>query len=164
MIDGLQGSTHSSRFILLPKTSTTKDSFASVFTDGTHYRLDGLEAELKGAMPNKDQLENGVVIVVLEISTSGIYHDIRDDQVFGFTSLPQVKRYSYELTESGEKGRVHDTAIFPTEYHAEPTPFTQWTVKLLYPERLDLTGLTEVKLEWAGHVRYQASNGPKESS
>lgn len=122
MIDGLQGSTHSSRFILLPKTSTTKDSFASVFTDGTHYRLDGLEAELKGAMPNKDQLENGVVIVVLEITTSGIYHDIRDDQVFGFTSCPRSSGTPTNSPNPEKRGRFMTGQSFrpntmPSQHH-----------------------------------------------
>lgn len=126
-----------------------------MFNGGYHYRLDGLEVTLTGAVPEPSELQDGLVEVVLQITTSGAYSDISEDnQVFQFVSLRQVKRFSYELLENGEQGEVRISAIFETKEHAEPTPFTQWTIKLLTPERVKLDGLTGVKLRWAGHVRY----------
>jgi hypothetical protein len=113
-----------------------------------------MAATLRGAKAQSTQVANGVVIVVLQISTSGVYSDINGGKIFSFTSLPQVKRYSYDLRESGEIGETRDHAIYETSQHAEPTPFTQWTIKLLYPERVDLEGLTAVDFEWSGHVRF----------
>ncbi|KAI0453830.1 hypothetical protein F5B21DRAFT_525467 [Xylaria acuta] len=155
LLDGLKSSDHTASFTLAPKTPSDENpSFASLFVDGSHYRLDGMAATLRGAKAEPAQVEGGVVIVVLQISTSGVYSDINDGKIFSFTSLPQVKRSSYDLKESGEIGDTRDHTIYETSQHAEPTPFTQWTIKLLYPERVDLDGLTVVDFQWTGHVRF----------
>lgn len=98
-----------------------------------------------------------MVIVHLQITTSGIYEDIRDGQVFRFASLPQSRQCSYELNENGERGKTWDNPTFETKYHAEPTPFTQWKIELLNPEEVDLSGLVGVDLKWEGHVRFAPS-------
>ena len=102
-----------------------------------------------------------MVLVVLEIKTSGIYSDIQDKKIFHFTSLPQVRRFSYDLKETGEIGETRDHAVFETVNHAEPTPFTQWTIKLVYPERVDLESITAVDLRWEGHVRFDETRRRK---
>lgn len=162
MLDGLKGPNHSASFTLVPDADPNDDqSFASVFTEGSHWRLDGLEATLRGAMPREEKLENGVVLVVLQITTSGVYSDIKDGKIFNFTSLPQIKRFSYDLKATGKIGETRDQAIFESKNHAEPTPFTQWTIKLLHPERVNLDGLTGVDLHWQGRVRYSATRRRK---
>lgn len=93
------------------------------------------------------------MVVDLQISTLDLYQDLQDDQIFSFTSLRQVRNFSYELLASGETGKIYDHAVFPTVNHAEPTPFTQWTIKLLNPENVHLSGLETVDLYWAGHYR-----------
>jgi len=120
-----------------------------------------MAATLRGAKAEPSAIEDGMVIAVLQISTSGVYSDINNGQIFSFTSLPQVKRSSYDLYESGEIGETRDHAIYDTSQHAEPTPFTQWTVKLLYPERVNLDGLEAVDFEWKGHVRFDPTRRPK---
>ncbi|KAF7585361.1 hypothetical protein BBP40_011117 [Aspergillus hancockii] len=158
MIEGLQSESHSASFTLAPSTNPNNEpSFASVFTDGAHFRLDGLETFLRGVVPQPDAIVDGVVQVDIQISTSGVYADIQDGKVFNFTSITRSVRLSYDLTASGERGETHVHATFPTEEHSEPTPFTQWTIKLLHPEKLDLSGLTGVDLDWTGHARFDAS-------
>lgn len=112
-----------------------------------------MEPTLCGALPQPERLEDGKVVVDLQISTSGLYQDLQDDQIFSFTSLREVRNFSYELLASGETGKIYDHAVFPTVNHAEPTPFTQWTINLLNPENVDLSGLETVDLYWAGHYR-----------
>ncbi|KAI1440047.1 hypothetical protein F5Y02DRAFT_432667 [Annulohypoxylon stygium] len=155
MIQGLQSDSHSASFTLAPTLDPkAQDSFASVFNDGSHFRLEGLETFLQGVVPRPDALKNGVGRVDIDISTSGAYADIQGNKIFHFTSLARQVRLSYEIAEDG---RVLDTlvhAIFPTQEHAEPTPFTQWTIELRNPEELDLSGLTGVELHWKGNARF----------
>ncbi|KAL2821455.1 hypothetical protein BDW59DRAFT_181214 [Aspergillus cavernicola] len=154
MIDGLKGETHSASFTLAPDDSGGQSGFASVFTDGAHFRLDGLETFLSGALPQEQALHDDIVQVDIQIFTSGVYADIMDGKLSHFTSIPRSVRLSYDLHKSGHRGTTHVHATYPTKDHAEPTPFTQWTIKLLHPEKLDLSGLTRVDLEWAGHARF----------
>lgn len=155
MIQDLQGESHSASFTLAPITySKDNQSFASKFVDGSHFRLEGLEAVLRGVVPQPDAIQDGVVQVDLQISTSGVYADVQDGEVFHFTSQPRIVRFSYNLTESGEKGDTLIHASFATEKHAEFTPFTRWAIKLLHPELLDLSGLTGVDLFWKGHAQF----------
>ncbi|KAI0007533.1 hypothetical protein F4779DRAFT_619521 [Xylariaceae sp. FL0662B] len=159
MIEGLKSEDHSASFTLRPSSDpNNEENFASIFVDGSHFRLDGLETFLSGATPRPEYIKNGVVQVDIQILTSGIYADIQDNKVFNFTSLPRSVRLSYDLMESGEQGETHIHATFPTEQHAEPTPFTQWTMKLLHPEKLDLSGLDKVNLQWTGKARYSLSS------
>ncbi|KAL6700747.1 hypothetical protein J3F84DRAFT_402729 [Trichoderma pleuroticola] len=149
LVSGLAGETYIGRFTLSPNKA-----LAGVFFGGSHYRLSGLDPTLRGALPKKNAVKDGVVIVHLQITTSGIYQDVQDGQVFRFASLPQSRQCSYELNENGERGRRWDNPVFETKYHAEPTPFTQWEIKLLNPEEVDLSGLVGVDLKWKGHVRF----------
>ncbi|KAI9927078.1 hypothetical protein MW887_003461 [Aspergillus wentii] len=158
MIEGLKGDTHSASFTLAPADPKTEPNFASKFINGSHFRLDGLETFLRGVVPKPEAVKNGVAPVDMQILTSGVYSDIKDGKIFHFTSIPRSVRLSYDLTESGARGDTHIHATFPTKEHAEPTPFTQWTIKLLHPEKLDLSGLTGVDLEWTGKARFEGSS------
>lgn len=158
MLEGLKGPSHRASFTLAPRIDPADgQDFASVFVDGSHFRLDGLETVLRGVLPQPDAIQDGVVQVDIQISTSGVYSDVRNGKVFHFTSVPRSVRFSYELTEDGQQGSTGIHATFPTEYHAEPTPFTQWTIQLLHPEVLDLTGLTGVDLMWKGHASFDSA-------
>lgn len=154
LLDGLKSSDHRASFTLSPELDADGNrSFAAAFTKGFHYRLEGMEPTLRGALPQPESLEDGKVVVNLQIGTSGLYQDVQDDQIFSFTSLRQVRNFSYELLASGKTGEIRDHAVFPTVNHAEPTPFTQWTIKLINPEDVDLSGLEVVDLYWQGHYR-----------
>lgn len=156
MIQGLQSDSHSASFTLAPTLDPkAQDSFASVFNDGSHFRLEGLETFLQGVVPRPDALKNGVGRVDIDISTSGVYADIQGNKIFHFTSLPRQVRLSYEIAKDGTVLDTLVQAIFPTQEHAEPTPFTQWTIKLRNPEELDLSGLTGVELHWKGNARFE---------
>ncbi|KAB8234569.1 uncharacterized protein BDW43DRAFT_310231 [Aspergillus alliaceus] len=147
---GLLGGEHTGSFTLLPE-----GDLANVFSEGSHYRLNGLDATLDGALPNSDSAHDGKVWLKLQITTSGIYADIKEDgRVLYFRSLPQVRRCSYDLDMNGNRLNTRDDPSFETKDHAEPTPFTQWKIKVLNPEDLNLEGLKGVKLLWEGRVRY----------
>lgn len=168
MLSGLKGATHSASFTLAPndklarpKSSSKQEIFASVFTDGSHFRLQGLEVFLNGIVPRPEAVQDGIVCVDIQILTSGAYADIRDDKVFYFTSLPQSKIFSYELAENGSRGRTIIQAAYSTQDYNEPTPFTQWTIRLLHPERFDLSGLTGVDMEWTGRARFVGGSAGK---
>ncbi|OGM44022.1 hypothetical protein ABOM_007788 [Aspergillus bombycis] len=155
MIQWLQGESHSASFTLAPTIdSADKNSFASVFNDGSHFRLEGLEIFLRGVVPRSEAIHNGVAKVDIDILTSGVYGDIEEGKISHFTSLARQVQFSYEITESGEIGDTVVHARFPTEEHAEPTPFTQWMVKLRNPNDLDLTKLSGAELHWMGKARF----------
>ncbi|KAK1237728.1 hypothetical protein MKX07_003564 [Trichoderma sp. CBMAI-0711] len=157
LVQGLKSEAHVGSFTLTPDKA-----LAGSFYEGNHYRLSGLDPTLRGALPNPDAAkgEDGMVIVHLQITTSGIYQDIQQGEIFRFASLPQTRRCSYELKANGERGQTRDNPIFETKYHAEPTPFTQWKIKLLNPEDVDLSRLVSVDLLWKGHVRYDPRRRP----
>ncbi|KAF7586253.1 hypothetical protein BBP40_009190 [Aspergillus hancockii] len=154
LIDGLRSESHRASFTLAPDDPNGQQGFASIFTDGSHFRLNGLETFLSGAFPNPEAVVGGVVQVDIQILTSGIYADIKDGKIWQFASVPRSVLLSYDLDTKGKRGTTHVHATFPTKEHAEPTPFTQWTVKLLHPEKLELSGLKGVDLEWTGHARF----------
>lgn len=89
----------------------------------------------------------------IDILTSGAFVDIKDGKIFHITSIPRQVRHTYEIDESGAIGDTLVHATYPTSEHAEPTPFTQWTIRLLKPDDLDLTKLTGVQLYWKGSAR-----------
>ncbi|KAI9650600.1 hypothetical protein NHQ30_000618 [Ciborinia camelliae] len=149
MISGIKSESHTASFTLL-----TEKPLASQFVEGSHYRLNGMDPTLQGIFPRPEAMQGGVVVVKLQITTSGIYSDIYKDQVFHFASLPQVRRCSYDLYATGARGTTRDEPIFETVDHAEPTPFTQWKIKLLNPEDVILSGLNGINLNWKGRVRF----------
>ncbi|KAL7812485.1 hypothetical protein V8C26DRAFT_437083 [Trichoderma gracile] len=157
LVLGLKSKAHIGSFTLTPEKA-----LAGSFYGGNHYRLSGLDPTLRGALPNPSAAkgDDGTVIVQLQITTSGIYQDIQSNTIFHFASLPQARRCSYELKADGTRGETRDDPIFETKYHAEPTPFTQWKIKLLNPEDVDLSGLVGVDLHWKGHVRYDPQRRP----
>ncbi|KAK6825860.1 hypothetical protein PG987_013354 [Apiospora arundinis] len=118
MVDGLKGPTHSASFTLIPDAHSNNDSnfslstkrqrrsacsgdFASEFVDGSHWRLDGLEATLRGAVPRSA----AAAVVDIKISTSGLYGDVQDGNIFNFTGKPESKLFSYEYGRVWQKGQ-----------------------------------------------------------
>ncbi|KAK8903975.1 hypothetical protein QC760_007413 [Botrytis cinerea] len=149
MINGIKSNDNTASFTLL-----TERHLASQFVEGSHYRLSGMDPTLNGILPRPEAMQGGIVVVRLQITTSGIYSDIYNNQVFHFSSMPQVRRCSYDLYSDGTRGATRDEPIFETRDHAEPTPFTQWKIKLLNPEEVNLDGLNEINLRWRGRVRF----------
>ncbi|PYH28588.1 uncharacterized protein BO87DRAFT_431369 [Aspergillus neoniger CBS 115656] len=122
--------------------------------NGSHIHLEGLEAFLQGVIPRAEATSNGIAQANIDISTSGVYADIQDGQIFHFTSLPRQVRLIYEIDESGDIGDTLVHAISPTTEHAEPTLFTQWTIQLLNPDDLAFTKLSRLQLHWKGSARF----------
>ncbi|KAG6003410.1 hypothetical protein E4U21_002043 [Claviceps maximensis] len=155
MVSGLQSKAHCASFTLAPATDSARDfGFASIFTDGSHFRVAGLQAFLRGVVPRPTNVHDGVCRINLNISTSGLYADIQDGKVYRFTRGPQSARISYDITDSGEIGQVHVDGRFGDEVHAYPTVFTQWTIELLDGDKLDLSQLTGVDLAWNVYARF----------
>ncbi|KAI1075144.1 hypothetical protein F5B20DRAFT_595299 [Whalleya microplaca] len=128
---------------------------------GSHFRLDGLDVVLRGAVPTPDAIQDEKATVDIQISTSGVYADIEDGDIFHFTSLPRSVRFLYDITESGDQGDTQIYGSWPSADHAKPTPLTQWTIKLRHPERLDLSGLTGVDLLWTGNARFEDASSAR---
>ncbi|RDW94223.1 uncharacterized protein DSM5745_01545 [Aspergillus mulundensis] len=165
LIKGLQGESHSASFTLTPSVdpaSSSPTTFASISTNGAHFRIDGLSPILRGAKSRREalqaqaqaQAQARLVPVDMRISTSGIYADIRSGRVFNSASRPRTVRLSYDLLEDGPRGATHIHSSFPAVDHARETPFTQWRIELLSPHLLDLGGLVGVDLEWAGRAHF----------
>lgn len=159
VIDGLTSSSqkYSATFTLAATPdadpSPGENNFAYPFTNGSHYRLDGLETLLQDVKPKHDAIHDGRASVSLKIETSGLYSDIQHDQVFHFVSQVQEKRYSYEIDADGNFLRATNRAIFNPTNHAEPTPFTQWTITLETPENVDLSTIKNMEFHWVGKYR-----------
>ncbi|KAB8215664.1 hypothetical protein BDV33DRAFT_9559 [Aspergillus novoparasiticus] len=159
VIDGLKDNSqgHKATFTLVatPQASSQagEHNFAYPFTNGSHYRLDGLEIQLMDVKPRPEAVHDGRAVVSLKIETSGSYSDIQHDQVFYFVSPMQQKRYSYEIGPDGSFLRIRDKAIFEPTNHAEPPPFTQWTITLETPENVDMSTLNKIQLHWNGKYR-----------
>lgn len=155
IISDLQSETHSASFTLTPSTGhDSEPSFASIFTDGSHFRAAGLIAYLRGARPRSENLQDGVYRVNINLSTSGLYADIQDGRIFHFTRGLQTARVSYDIDANGEIGEVHTDGSFGDEVHAYPTVFTQWTIRLLDGDELDLSQLSGVDLAWRVYARF----------
>ncbi|KAI9648028.1 hypothetical protein NHQ30_002656 [Ciborinia camelliae] len=157
MIEGLKGEDHRASFTFAPSTDKSDyQGFAGIFSDGNHFRVNGLETIMTGVIPKPDSIKDGVTTISIQISTSGVYADIQNNKAFNFTSPPKSIRFEYDLTASGDQGETHIPGTFSTEHHAEPTPFTQWTITVRNPEKFDWGGLTEVKLFWTGNAEFTA--------
>lgn len=141
--------------VATPKASPDpgENNYTYPFSRGSHYRLDGLEIRLLNVKPRPEAVHHGTAVVSFKIETSGSYSDIQDNDVFYFVSTAQHKRYSYEIDPDGKFIRNRDSAIFDPTDHAEPPPFTQWTVTLENPENVDLSTLEQIKLRWNGKYR-----------
>ncbi|KAL4746999.1 hypothetical protein BDW72DRAFT_206864 [Aspergillus terricola var. indicus] len=125
-----------------------------VFTNGSHFRLSGLETVLGGVRPLPEYLgPNRVTELKIRITASGTYADIQQGKIFHFTGKKWDVMFSYDVTESGGQGEIHMDSRFPPTDHAEPTPFTTWTIRLLNPEMFDLSELESVDLNWDVYLR-----------
>ncbi|KAF5859665.1 hypothetical protein ETB97_002576 [Aspergillus alliaceus] len=159
IIDGLKDSSQGNKatftMVATPQASSTasENNYAYPFVGGSHYRLDGLEILLLDVKPRPEAVHDGRAVVSLKIETSGSYSDIQHEQVFYFVGTTQQKRYSYEIDADGTFLRTRDSAIFEPTNHAEPPPFTQWTITLETPENVDLSTLDKIQLHWNGKYR-----------
>ncbi|KAB8231123.1 uncharacterized protein BDW43DRAFT_313448 [Aspergillus alliaceus] len=123
LIDGLRSESHRASFTLTADDPNGHQGFASIFTDGSRFRLNGLKTFLSGAFPNPEAVVGGVVQVDIQILTSGIYADIKDVTIWQFASVPRSVLLSYDLDTKGNRGTTHVHATFPTKEHAELTLF-----------------------------------------
>ena len=108
-------------------------------------RLDGLRIWLDGAKPK----DSSGAIVKLGIQTNGLYGDSSESDFFTF-STKLLKRTFWYRWQGADRGKILVDAVVPSVYHNAPTPFTQWTVSLINPGDIDLSGLTSITFEWVG--------------
>lgn len=117
--------------------------FAGLF----HVRLKGLRVWFHGV---KSKATAGAeTIVKVQIETNGLYGDFSESSFFMFATTPLRRIFWYQLENSGP-GKVLVDSVIPDGFHNPPTPFTQWTVTLMNPIDLDLSGLTSITFEWVG--------------
>ncbi|KAF7875154.1 hypothetical protein EAF04_002326 [Stromatinia cepivora] len=123
------------------------------FTGGSRFRVFGMRAFLLGAQPLSFDRDNKA-LVQLRISTSGVYADVQDGKVYGFTIKPLDRPLEYLVSADGTADPPIKDSIIPSEVYVDPTAFAQWTVKLVNPQDFDLKGLTGLKLYWEGNARF----------
>lgn len=122
-------------------------------------RLDGLRVWLVGAQSREES-----TTVEILIETSGAYNDRNErSEPFPSTTLPLQRMFQYQLHGTSNGRIICESAIRQNAY-LRPTPFTQWTITLLNPEDLDLTGLTSVRLEWVGSGYYRSMYNRQEAA
>ncbi|KAG5219827.1 sterigmatocystin biosynthesis P450 monooxygenase stcF [Salix suchowensis] len=65
----------------------------------------------------------------------------------------QAMAVGYRISQTGET-KIEIDSIIPSDVYADPTPLTQWTIAVTKPDTVDLSGLTDVRLEWKGNAYY----------
>ena len=135
-------------------TETTLPPITDPFTGASHVRLFGMRVFLIGVVPSQAALLNKKVFVVnLRIRTTGIYNDIDgNENVLTFSTQPMSRRFQYKIDKSGRINReAYDIdSVVENKDHVNPTPFAQWSVQIMNPDDLDLSGLTDVEFQWPG--------------
>ena len=147
-------------FTLTPKTASGAGASAisGPFTGGSHFRVEGMRAYLIGARV-KTPAADGSGSVTLTISTSGLYSDIQNGQVLSFAMAPLSRLFKYNMARgsNGDTGTsVLIDSFIANKDHVDPTPFSHWTLTIKQPEQLDLSSLTNVKLQWQGRAHFDA--------
>ncbi|KAF7941575.1 hypothetical protein EAE99_001212 [Botrytis elliptica] len=168
VVNALQSSSNSVTITLSPSTSTSSSTsaadtssslppIAGPFIDGSRFRVFGMRAFLLGATPKPSAFSSSTsrATIRLQICTSGIYTDIQDGIIYGFTIKPLSRPFEYTVAKDGtvDLPPVKDSIIKSSDY-VDPTAFAQWTVKIMNPGDLDLSGLTGLKLYWEGNARF----------
>ncbi|APA11695.1 hypothetical protein sscle_08g064650 [Sclerotinia sclerotiorum 1980 UF-70] len=159
VVTALQSSSNSVVITLSPNivnrdpSSQNLPPITGPFTDGSMFRVSGMRAFILGAVPHT--YKNNTALVRLTISTSGVYADVQGDNVYGFTIKALNRPFEYLMARDGTPSLppIKDSIIKSQDY-VDPTPFAQWTVKILNPQDFDLTGLTGLKLYWEGSARF----------
>lgn len=126
---------------------------AGSFLKGCHVRSQGIQPILVGIKPKPSSLDtSGTAEVSLTITTTGLYADVGDDgHVFSFTFGKGLNRpFVYKVDKDGNWVDTEVKGLFDQDDHTNPTPFGQWSVKIENPADLDLSGLSEVTMEWKG--------------
>ncbi|TGO07854.1 hypothetical protein BTUL_0242g00190 [Botrytis tulipae] len=160
VVTSLQSSTNSVTITLSPNIANSNPNthdlppITGPFTDGSRFRVFGMRALLLGARP-KSFGTNNKALVRLKISTSGVYADVQDGKVYGFTIKPLSRPFEYLMSPDGtvDITPIKDSIIRSQDY-VDPTAFAQWTVKIVNPQDFDLTGLTGLKLYWEGSAHF----------
>ncbi|KAK2743428.1 hypothetical protein FQN57_004893 [Myotisia sp. PD_48] len=133
-------------FTLVP----SPQSLAGPFINASHFRVLELQIYLNGARPKgRDSVD-----LRIRITTSGTFSDIEGKKCFHFTGNPRAVVFGYELLPDGKTGDITVSGTFDSEHHAEPTPFTQWSIEVQNKDKVDLGSLTDVELRWGGKGQF----------
>ncbi|KAL1699369.1 hypothetical protein EV121DRAFT_216345 [Schizophyllum commune] len=153
--------THAATFALAPdiaKSSTSTPYISGPFTGGNGFRVFGMRVYVNGIVPKPEALsKDKTALIWVKVRTSGAYQDIRaDGEVFGFTSMVQERQFKYRVDAQGvplpDEDGIEVDSIIPSRDHTDPPPFTQWSVAVQEPEKLDWTTLSGLTLEWKGEA------------
>ncbi|KAJ8059761.1 hypothetical protein OCU04_011397 [Sclerotinia nivalis] len=176
VVTALQSDSHSVTITFSPSITSTS-TFSSItpaisssslppvarpFTGGSRFRVFGMRAFLLGAKPLPTSFSpvTSKAPILLTISTSGIYNDVQDNVVYGYTMKPLERTFKYMVTKDGtvQLPYTFDSIIHSADY-VDPTAFAQWTVKIENANSLDLSGLTGLELYWEGNARLNHGGG-----
>ncbi|PQE19727.1 putative sterigmatocystin biosynthesis P450 monooxygenase stcF protein [Rutstroemia sp. NJR-2017a BVV2] len=166
VVTALKSSSHSVTITFSPSitaTSTSSSLTSTVsrsmlppvsgpFVYGSRFRVFGMRAFLLGAKPLPASFSPVTLKapVLLTISTSGIYNDVQDNVVYGYTMKPLERTFKYLVARDGT---VQQPYTFDSIIRMDSTAFAQWTVKIENANTLDLSGLTGLELYWVGNAR-----------
>ncbi|APA12273.1 hypothetical protein SS1G_10715 [Sclerotinia sclerotiorum 1980 UF-70] len=176
VVTALQSDSHSVTITFSPSVTSTSTStsitpaisssilppITGPFTSGSRFRVFGMRAFLLGAKPLPSSFSSvtSKAPILLTISTSGIYNDVKDNVVYGYTMKPLERTFKYMVAKDGtvQLPYTFDSIIHSADY-VDPTAFAQWTVKIENANSLDLSGLTGLELYWEGNARLNHGGG-----
>ena len=97
----------------------------------------------------------------MTISSSRLFEERYLGRVFKFSAGPWVRKFSYDGAVEDEKRIQVDTLIDERERFCffEPTPFTQWTIEIDTKAGPDLSGLSDIILDFAGSMLIDSTAG-----
>jgi hypothetical protein len=131
-----------------------------VFLDLSRVRLRTVRMWLEGATPPASSL------ITVEMRTAGNYLDRFQDKDFQFTSKPLQRIFRYRVSrkkegspdwkfEDGSYGYIEIDGTVDNEVryaYFEPTPFSEWTIKVNTADGVKLSEVTKITMEFAGSV------------
>lgn len=133
---------------------------ASAFSDLSRVRLRTVRMWLEGAVPPSSAR------ITVHMETAGNYLDRFEGTKFQFTSKPLQRIFRYRVSdkregtpnwrfENGTYGYIEVDGTVDDEVryaYFEPTPFSEWTIKVNPSEGVNLSGVTKITMEFAGSV------------
>ncbi len=132
----------------------------SAFSDLSRVRLRTVRMWIEGAVPPSSTR------ITVRMETAGNYLDRFEGTKYQFTSKPLQRIFRYRVSdkregtpnwrfENGTFGYIEVDGTVDDEVryaYFEPTPFSEWTIKINASEGVNLTGVTKITMEVAGSV------------
>ncbi len=133
-------------------TFSPHGSNSSIFNGYDRIRISTIRFWAVGSQPS---ITNGIINI--QIQTTGEYQDTYKDQTFQFTAEPLMQTFQYRYKENTSEtiivvdGELADEQAFA---YFQPTPFTTWQFTLKQEEDVNLSLLSEIRIDFSGSVIY----------